>query len=426
MKKESITISIPAFNEQETIKGVVKEALFVVKSLTDDYELLLINDGSTDKTGSIMKHLAKGNKHIRIIEHQVNKGFSSVITEGLFNSSKDLVLLAPADGQFDFKYLGKFVKAIQKYDGAIGYRVVNTEPIHRKIQSSIYHSIAKLLFSINLPEFSSVYMWRTSILKDIIISSAPNGNTAQVEIIFKVLQKGGKLNKIPIHWNYRKGGKPKGEINFKLIFLTLKDMWKLFVGSRIKPMLVNFSYYFTEVSVKFLTVNLFLIKKLIAPFIEGQKNVLDLGCGIGTMSTMFPRSSYLGIDIDTQAVELAKKNYPEYKFETLDATSFDIKEKFDLVLIVGVLHHLSDKDVNKTLECISRCLKTNGKIVIIEAIPPLFKWNFIGYILRANDKGHFIRQTEEYKELIERKFKIIRGESKFGGFFDYAFLVATN
>lgn len=78
-KKISITISIPTFNEEQTLESVVRKALHVLRSLTEDYEPLLINNGSIDSTGKIMNRLARKDKHIRVIHHKENMGFNQYI-----------------------------------------------------------------------------------------------------------------------------------------------------------------------------------------------------------------------------------------------------------------------------------------------------------------------------------------------------------
>ena len=225
--KKSLTISIPAYNEEETLERVAKEALGALKLLTSKYQLLLINDGSGDKTSKIMFNLSKRYSHIKVINHKINRGFSAVIAEGLFTPSTELVFLAPADGQFDFRQLKKFVKLIGKYDAVFGYRVQNSENISRKVQSMVYRILGRVLFGIKLKEFSSVYLWRTDILRDIKVVSDSGSNAAQMEIVYKAHEKGAKFGQVPISWGKRKGGKAKGVINLKLIFSTLWEMIKL-------------------------------------------------------------------------------------------------------------------------------------------------------------------------------------------------------
>ncbi len=234
MKKEiSLTISIPAYNEEQTIRMVAKQALNVVKDLTKNYELLLINDGSTDQTGKIIDLFAKKNSNTRVIHNRINSGFSGVITQSLFSGKKDYVFLGPADGQFDYRQMKKFVEIIGDSDVVTAYRTINAEPLQRKIQSAFYHLLAKFLFDIKLKEFTSVSLWKKSALKKIVVKSHPKSNMALIEIVYKIQKNNGKFTEVPIQWDKRKGGKPKGTINFKLIWLTFHQMLKLFYKERL-------------------------------------------------------------------------------------------------------------------------------------------------------------------------------------------------
>lgn len=184
-------------------------------------------------------------------------------------------------------------------------------------------------------------------------------------------------------------------------------------------------YNIVDLVVKVLTLNLYIIKRLIVPY-TNVGNILDLGCGVGSLAPLFKRDNYLGVDIDKKSIEFARKIHSGYRFEVADVTRFKSEKKFDVVLIVGVLHHLRDEDIRNILEGLLSYLKKEGELVVIEAIPPIIKWNLPGQFLRANDNGKFIRQTEEYKSLIEKQYKIKICKSVMGGFFDYAYIVADN
>lgn len=231
----SITISIPAFNEQATIESVAKSALSELKKVTLDYELLLINDGSYDKTGEIISRMAQKNKNIRVIHNKKNTGFTGVITKSLFEAKKDLVFLAPADGQFNFKQFPKFINAIEGYDVVTAYRVKNEEPLSRKFQSRIYHLLSRFLFGIKLKEFSSVSLWKTKVFRGMKIQAQPKSNNALPEIIYKVQKKGFTFNQVPIVWNKRKGGAAKGVPNLALAISTVIEMIKLYKDIKNAP-----------------------------------------------------------------------------------------------------------------------------------------------------------------------------------------------
>lgn len=185
-------------------------------------------------------------------------------------------------------------------------------------------------------------------------------------------------------------------------------------------------YYLTDLALTVLTFNFFVRKRIINNYIGKKKlgGVLDAGCGSGVLSGLFPRKQYYGIDIDKDSITYAQKKHPGYKFLISDLTNLNIKQKFDLVLIVGVLHHLGDNDVNKFFNGLSHLMTPSARIIIIEAVPPLLKFNIIGQLLRWSDKGKFIRRLEQYQNLISPKFKIIERKTATEVFFDYAVFLA--
>lgn len=179
--------------------------------------------------------------------------------------------------------------------------------------------------------------------------------------------------------------------------------------------------------IKTITLDYFVIKKILRENVSKIKfnKVLDLGCGVGSLCVLYSFKKYLGIDNDLSSIECAKRIHPKYVFLLGDATALISKKKFDLIMIVGVLHHLSDDQVRKTLKVIDLILTRTGKVIIIEAIPPIFKFNIVGRFLRWMDRGHFVRKVTDYGLLIGKRFKIEKKQTKFGGVVDYGFFLIS-
>lgn len=231
VEKESISITIPAFNEEETIEKVVKEVLAAVSTITKDYEIVLVDDGSKDKTGKIIDALARNNKKIRALHHKKNKGFTGAMKTSLYSAKKHLVFLAPADGQFDFTQLKSFVDAIRGYDMVIAYKVNSREGFFRKFSSWAIYSLYKTLFRVPIREISSVFMWRRRVIEAIEIESEDRSAVFLYEFFYKALQKNYKYIEIPITWCSRRAGRAKGR-GFKNILKTLEGMLKLWLKVR--------------------------------------------------------------------------------------------------------------------------------------------------------------------------------------------------
>ncbi|MDO8503226.1 MAG: glycosyltransferase [bacterium] len=234
VEKESLSVVIPAYNEVGTIESVVKDVSLVLKKIKIDYEIVLVDDGSTDGTGKIIDKLSRS-KNIRAVHHKKNKGFTGAIRTSFSSARKHLIFLAPADGQFDFQELPKFIDAIRGYDVVTAYIVQNEEAVVKKFKNGLFHLpflfLSRYLLGITLREFSSVSLWRRRVFESVEIESEDRSAMFLPELISKALKKNYKFTQIPIKWYKRKGGEPKGTRSV-IALKTLFVMVRLWLKSR--------------------------------------------------------------------------------------------------------------------------------------------------------------------------------------------------
>ena len=229
---ESISIVMPAYNEEESVEKVVSQAVTELKKITKDFEVVVVDDGSTDQTGKILDRLAKKNKIIRIIHHKKNKGFTGAILSCYRSAKKHLVFLAPADGEFNFSELINFIDAIRGYDVAVGYRVGSTRSIFRKFNSKGFHLLVRCFFGIKFKEISAVILWRKPILDQLSVSSNESAALIEPELIYQALKKGYKFTEVPFHFSARIAGKSKGA-DIRMIIMTFIEMFKFWWKQKI-------------------------------------------------------------------------------------------------------------------------------------------------------------------------------------------------
>ena len=148
--------------------------------------------------------------------------------------------------------------------------------------------------------------------------------------------------------------------------------------------------------------------------------ILDVGCGPGEYSQWYS-GEYTGIDIADQYVMRASGKYPSSYFIKCDASNFELHEKFDVGVSIGLYHHLSDNEALKSIEVVLRHLRPKSKFYVFDAILPLtFLKNPIGYILRKLDRGKFVRTYGAYKKLLVSLGDCVSYcESDRGGFLDF-------
>ena len=237
LTKESISITVPAFNEEETIEAVVREALEVLSGITTDYEVLVVDDGSNDATPEIADRLALEERAVRVIHHRENTGFTGAIKSCFENARCDLIFLAPADRQVNLSELSKFVDLIGDCDIVAGYFIKRADPFYRSFYSWGFHLLCHLLFGIKQRQISTLSLWRRSVSEKINIESRPPGTMVVTELFSKATRMGCTIKEVGIVHYPRTTGEPKGE-SLSVIVRTFLGMlhlwWRLNVASKLR------------------------------------------------------------------------------------------------------------------------------------------------------------------------------------------------
>ena len=117
-----LSIFFPFWNEEENIEAVVKNAVKIADNVADKWEVIMVDDGSVDKTRDIAQRLVKSNRNLRAISHIPNRGYGAALKEGFQNARYKYVVFTDGDSQFDFSQVSKFIEKIDGYDIVIGYR----------------------------------------------------------------------------------------------------------------------------------------------------------------------------------------------------------------------------------------------------------------------------------------------------------------
>lgn len=234
-KHKKIVITIPAYNEETTIERVVRNVIQELSKFTNNFYILIVNDGSFDKTAQVIEQLKKKYKNrIEVVHHRKNKGFSGAMKTCYERAKGDLIFLGPADGQFNYSQVKLFVNELEKNkrDIVTAYRVINEEKITRKISSFVFHLIAKVLFGIKLKEFSSCILYTRRLRDSISIQAHPVSCMFLPELIYKSMKKKYIFGEVPIRFEKRKGGQANGA-NYKMVIKTLNEMFRFWWDIRI-------------------------------------------------------------------------------------------------------------------------------------------------------------------------------------------------
>lgn len=166
-----LSVVIIAYNEEKNIETVVRKSIDVLSEISDLYEVILVDDGSRDSTGEIIKSLASQNACIRCVQHTVNQGIGDSIRDGYSEAKYDLVSFLPADGQISPTVLKELYKEIQPVDFVTTVYSQRDDGVLRKIMSETLRALLRVLFGY-VPRLDGVYMFRKKIFESVSLISS--------------------------------------------------------------------------------------------------------------------------------------------------------------------------------------------------------------------------------------------------------------
>lgn len=225
-KIHEISVFFPAYNEEKNIRKTVLEAKAVLEKIAGKWEIIIVNDGSKDKTGEISGELAKRDGRIRIITHSPNRGYGGALKTGFANSKYNWIAFADSDGQFDFSEISKFIEKVKDADLILGYRLVRADSFLRKLFTWGWAFLAKSLLGLTATDYSCGFKL---IKKDVYNKVQPlvgEEKVTQIEILVKAKRMGFRFAEVGVHHYPRKFGNPTGA-DIKVVAKSIIDLFKL-------------------------------------------------------------------------------------------------------------------------------------------------------------------------------------------------------
>ncbi len=224
--KPEISVFFPCYNEEANIKTTVTKAIAVLAQFTDTFEVIVVDDGSTDKTGEIASALAQEDQRVRVWTHESNKGYGAALRSGFAAARYDLVCFTDADGQFDLAEINQFLPLIEKYDVVLGYRIKRQDKFYRKVNTFIYKTAINLFFRLWVKDIDCAFkMFHREVMNSISITS--DGAVASAEMLIKAKRQGYRFTEVGVHHYPRLAGQPTGA-KLGVIFKAFAELFKLF------------------------------------------------------------------------------------------------------------------------------------------------------------------------------------------------------
>ena len=221
----SISVFFPCYNEQDNLVRVVKQALVVLEKLKADFEIIIVDDGSSDRTGQIADELAGQDERVKVVHHRTNLGYGAALQSGFKAATKELVFYTDGDGQFDINEMPPLLGLMEQYDIVSCYRLNRQDNLVRKINGWCWTKLVCLLFGIKIRDIDCAFkLYKREIFDNIKVVST--GALIDAEILARAVRKGYRVTQQGIHHYPRTAGAQTGA-NLRVILRAFKELLRL-------------------------------------------------------------------------------------------------------------------------------------------------------------------------------------------------------
>lgn len=224
-----LSVFFPAYNEEGNIKKTVNDAKKVLLEMAEKWEIIIVDDGSKDRTGKISDQLAKEDKRIKVIHHKPNRGYGGALKSGYENAKYKWVAFADADGQFDFSQIKLFIESqvANNSDLVLGIRKERADPFIRKLFTLVWSKILpRILLGLKVTDYSCGFKLVKRQVYEKVQPLVGEEKVTQIEMLTKAQRLGFKFSEVEVNHYPRVYGHQTGA-DMKVILRSLRDLLKL-------------------------------------------------------------------------------------------------------------------------------------------------------------------------------------------------------
>jgi glycosyltransferase involved in cell wall biosynthesis len=231
--RPSLSVFFPALNDSGTIASMVIRAVQAAAALTPDYEVIVVNDGSTDATAQIIDELARTYPHVRAVHHPENRGYGGALQTGFRSAVKELVFYTDGDAQYDpAEMAALWQRMTPDVDLVNGYKIDRADPLHRIVIGRLYHHTVKRLFGLKVRDVDCDFrLMRRSIFDRIQLEKT--SGVICLEMMKKIHDAGFRIVEVPVHHYHRAFGRSQF-FNVRRVVRTAGDVLKLWFALVIR------------------------------------------------------------------------------------------------------------------------------------------------------------------------------------------------
>ncbi|MDQ2914938.1 MAG: glycosyltransferase family 2 protein [Chloroflexota bacterium] len=225
---DGLSFFFPALNEEHHVAAIVEEALSVLPDFTDDLEVTVVDDGSTDRTGAIADELAKKDPRVRVIHHGARRGYGGAVRSGLVAATMPWVFYTDGDRQFALEDLARLIAASEGADAVVGFREKRADPPRRLFVAWVYNHLIRLLFGGGWRDVDCAFkLFRREVFERVPLASVrSNGAFFSPELLITLRRAGVHVRQVGVRHFPRTAGEPKGAPP-RVIIRAIRDLIRL-------------------------------------------------------------------------------------------------------------------------------------------------------------------------------------------------------
>ena len=221
-----LTVFLPSHNEEGNVARVVAGFLAELPKVAERYEIVVVDDGSRDRTGEIADRLATENPHVLVVHHAQNLGYGGAVSTGLRSGTQPFLLLCDGDGQFDPAEMSKLTSRIDGYDVVIGRRARRADHIVRRINGKAWTTLSRILFGLHITDMDCGFkLFRREAVAGIALHS--NSAMITTELMARLAGRNARICEVDVTHLPRVAGEQTG--NSPLVILrAFREMFVLY------------------------------------------------------------------------------------------------------------------------------------------------------------------------------------------------------
>jgi len=207
--RPELSLVFPVFNEQANLEPLVTSALSLGPKLGREFEIVLVDDGSQDRSAEVLAELQRREPRVRVVTHASNRGYGAALRSGLREATGDLVFFSDADLQFDLTEVGTLLAHAERFDIVAGFRSPRRDPWHRHTLAWGWGVCVRLLFDLRVRDIDCAFkVFRRHVVESIPIASI--GAFVNTEILVRAQNQGFRIHQVPVTHRPRRFGRQTG------------------------------------------------------------------------------------------------------------------------------------------------------------------------------------------------------------------------